>query len=130
VQVTRQGGYAAAEALDGRVVYYAKLDQPGIWQCQLDRGEEMRILNHPESQYWGGWAVTDKGIYYLNPQTPSSAALEFYDLATRQVTQITTLENKLIRWAPALTASRDGQWFCVAQTDRSNSDLMLVDDLD
>ena len=46
VQVTkRNGAEEALESLDGKFVYYASLDAPGIWKVPAGGGEETRVLD-------------------------------------------------------------------------------------
>jgi len=48
VQVTRKGGFAAFESIDGRYLYYAKSrDASGIWRVPVDGGEEIQVLDQP-----------------------------------------------------------------------------------
>ena len=66
-QVTKQGGFAAFESLDGRFIYYAKgLNANGLWRVRVDGGEEAPVLEFPKAGYWGYWALADKGIYFVN----------------------------------------------------------------
>ena len=71
-QVTRNGGFEAFEATDGKNLYYAKRE-PGIWRRSLAGGEESRIL---EQAGWGNWALLEQGICFLNVRSqahPTSA---------------------------------------------------------
>ena len=47
VQVTKHGGVVATESADGRFLYYAKVDVPGIWRMPLQGGEETLVLDQP-----------------------------------------------------------------------------------
>jgi Tol biopolymer transport system component len=61
VQVTKRGGRDSIESADGKFVYYAKLDTPGIWRVPVGGGEETQILD----QGWmGGWDLTSQGICF------------------------------------------------------------------
>ena len=50
VQVTKNGGVYAIESGDRRFLYFAKVDQPGIWKMPLNGGDEERVLDQPK-----GW---------------------------------------------------------------------------
>ena len=92
VQLTRGGGRNPAESTDGRTVYYLKgRNDPGLWQVSAEGGEETRVFEARIDP--GNWAVTARGIYFLTRQPQFSYALEFFDFATRQTTQIATLEG-------------------------------------
>ena len=93
VQVTKQGGFAAFESLDGQSIYYAKgLNVNGLWRVGVGGGEEAPVLEFPKAGYWGYWALTDKGIYFVNT-TARPSALEFFDFATRRVRHLASLEQ-------------------------------------
>ena len=80
-RVTRQGGFAPQESPDGRFIYYAKgLNVPGIWKISEADGEETGVLTQGREGFWGYWAVTENGIYFLNTEAVPSPAIEFLDL--------------------------------------------------
>jgi Tol biopolymer transport system component len=64
VQVTKaKGAREAFESLDGRFVYYAKLDVPGIWKVLVAGGEEARVLDRGGQSVW---ALTGQGICFIS----------------------------------------------------------------
>jgi len=69
------------------------------------------------------WAVLAEGICYRNTE---SRAIEFLDLAARRVTRKATLERGF-RWGAAISVSPDGRWILYPQVDRSEEDIMLVE---
>jgi Tol biopolymer transport system component len=126
VQVTTGDGFEAFESDDGRFVYYAKLNAPGIWKVPVAGGEETRVLDR------GGvsiWALTGQGICFFDFSGSTGSALKFYNLATGK----TMLLREFSRDAPidtsetALTVSPDGRWILYTQFDQPSSNLMLVD---
>ncbi len=127
VQVTKQGGYAAIESPDGRVLYYAKFDSPGLWRMPVDGGEESLVLDQLQPGYWGGWAVVDKGIYFINPEAKPRATIEFFSFATRRITRIALLEREPLQWFSNLAISPDGRWILYSQLDQGGNDIMLVE---
>ena len=93
VQLTRGGGQNPAESPDGRTVYYLKgRNDTGLLQVSAEGGEETRVFEANVDA--GNWAALSPGIYFLTRQLPQTQyALEFFDFATRQTTQITTLDG-------------------------------------
>jgi hypothetical protein len=81
VQITRSGGREAFESADGKFVYYAKSDTPGIWRTLADGGEETRVL---DQVVIGQWALTGQRICFIDATSPAGLAIKHYDLATRQ----------------------------------------------
>ncbi|HJQ23482.1 MAG TPA: protein kinase [Blastocatellia bacterium] len=96
VQVTRQGGFEGSESPDGRFLYYAKRNAPGLWKISTEGGEEVPVLDLHRAGYWRYWALADKGIYFVTAETPSRPVIEFFSFATGQVTQVATLEKPIV----------------------------------
>jgi Tol biopolymer transport system component/DNA-binding winged helix-turn-helix (wHTH) protein len=53
VRVTKNGGVYASESHDGRFIYYAKFNEPGLWRMPLNGGEETHVLDQPKN--WTSW---------------------------------------------------------------------------
>jgi len=124
MQVTKKGGFAALESPDGRFVYYSN---GPIWRVPVNGGEEMPIPGFSEAVPWGQWAVSEPGIYFVRLEASSSRShIEFFSFATRQVTEIATLEKKIVG-GPSLSVSSDGRRILFAQIDRNDSDLVFVE---
>ena len=128
-QVTTQGGFAAFESSDGKYLYYAKFDAAGVWRMPTEGGEESLVVDRPKPREWGYWAVADRGIYFINSESKPLATIEFFSFETNRVTRIATIEKEPINTASNLAISPDGRWLLYTQLDRSDSDIMLVQNL-
>jgi hypothetical protein len=110
-QVTQQGGFATAESFDGQTLYYAKtrFENPEIWQVPVGGGTERRVSPLLRPRTWANWALTEKGILFLNDENDPAVTLEFYDFATSGVHPVSELEKQSF-W---LSASKDGKsaWY-------------------
>ena len=122
MQVTRDGGFAAAESPDGKYIFYARRDEPGLWKMPIEGGEETLVLDRLKTGHWGNWVVLEKGIYFIN--SDSEAAIEFFDFATRRASRVTEIKTPN---NPGLAISPDGRWILYAQVDRTDGDIMLVE---
>jgi eukaryotic-like serine/threonine-protein kinase len=127
VQLTRGSGQNPAESPDGRTVYYLRgQGESGLWQVSTEGGEETQVFEARVSPW--NWAAVGRGIYFLTPQARTQYALEFFDFATRQTTQVATLERpSVMSFISALTVSPDERWVLYAQRDKIDFDLMLVE---
>ena len=81
----------------------------------------------PEAGYWGYWALSDEGVYFVNTSaTPH--VISFLDLGTRHITRIAALARPAVAlYAPGLAVSPDGRKILYVQEDQLNSDLALVE---
>ncbi|HKX32998.1 MAG TPA: hypothetical protein VJ302_35280, partial [Blastocatellia bacterium] len=128
VQVTQNGGFEGFESTDGKYLYYAKgRSIPGIWRVPVGGGEETLVLDHHQAGVWRYWTVTDKGIYFATAEVASRPLLEFFNFATKKVTQIATLNKPLARTLPGLSLSPDGRSILVVQIEQSNLDIIMME---
>src|SRR5262249_7199350 len=91
------------------------------------RGEETQVLDHG---FDGFWAVLDIGISLVRLDPESIPSIEFFSFATRRVTTITRLPQDLRSRAiptPSFAVSPDSRWILLALNDRTESDLVLVE---
>jgi Tol biopolymer transport system component/serine/threonine protein kinase len=129
VQVTRNGGFAAFESPDGRYVYYAKArNVPGLWRVPVEGGQEIEILPDLQAGYWGYFALTPHGVFYVDQPTPASpAVLRLFDTQTGRKTTLFELPKPLQIGTSAFAVSPDGKHVLIAQQDHSSSDIMLAE---
>jgi len=127
-QVTRNGGFFASESPDGKYLYYAKaLDAPGLWRVPLSGGSEEKVLDSPPPGFWGYWAVSANGIYYVDEPAPR-ARIRFRNFRTRRDSVVKVMSNAAWIGSPGMSLSPDGSAIVFVQLDQFTSDLMLVED--
>jgi Tol biopolymer transport system component len=127
IQVTKNGGFAAFESPDGSRLYYAKFDTPGIWTVPVNGGEERPVHHLPPTGNWGYWDIGRRGLYFVNPETKPRPAIELFNLATRRVTRIAELERQPTPWTSGFSVTRDERSILYSQSEKSGSDIMLVE---
>jgi len=128
IQVTRTGGFFASESPDGQYLYYAKaVDAPGLWRVPLSGGSEEKVLDSPPPGFWGYWAVSAKGIYYVDEPAPR-ARIRFRNFRTRRDSVVKVMSNAAWIGSPGMSLSPDGSAIVFVQLDQFTSDLMLVED--
>ncbi|RPI18132.1 MAG: hypothetical protein EHM61_28945 [Acidobacteria bacterium] len=128
-QVTRNGGFAAFESADGQFLYYAKMTDSGIWRMPANGGDEKLVANVVAPGHWGYWALSPKGIYFVNLDSPHNHTIDFFDFATKKTKTIASLTEQFDTEAvdSALAVSRDGRWILYTQLDQAESDIMVVE---
>lgn len=125
VQVTKNGGIFGVESQDGRFLYFAKFEEPGIFRMPINGGDETRILDHPGGDVeWCDWALSRDGIYFVNPGIKDKkASLQFYEFASRRKIPILTLER---RPSAGLSISPDEKSVLFTQEKLFESRIVLV----
>lgn len=77
-----------------------------------------------ESVTFIDWSVFRGGICYLNREAKPGTAIEFYDFATGEISQVAVLEDPPSPFG--LSVSPDGRWI-VYLKDETAADIMLVE---
>ena len=127
VQVTTQGGYEAFESMDGQYLYYTKgRGKAGLWRMPVAGGKEEFVTDHHQAGLWRYWRVNEQGIYFATASAAGSL-LEFYNFATKQISEVTRLERSAERYVPGLAVSPDGRSLLYCRMDHSGSDVMMVE---
>lgn len=117
--MTQNGGYAAFESVDGKLVYYYKGgSRDGVWQVPVEGGEEIQIIESIRG--WAAFSVVDKGIYFISAD---GVKVRFLDFDTGGIQTVAEFEVP----HSVLTVSPDGRTMLYRQTDSAGSDLMLVE---
>ena len=125
VQVTRNGGFAAVESPDGKYLYYTKNRQvSGLWKAPVEGGEESLVLDAVNAM---AFEVTGDGIWFLPPSnffSREGVPLRFLSIAGGTAKTIAATVKPALG---GLSVSPDRRWVLYTQVDRSEFDLMLVE---
>jgi Tol biopolymer transport system component len=129
VRITPHGGIEADESPDGRYLYYAKRDAPGVFRLPMvgpGAGAEERILDIGGE---GRWCLGSHGIYVLDDRSGPAPAIRLYDPDTRRTHEVRELppEWSFVQYGGALTVSPDGHWAVVTRERIVESDITLVE---
>ena len=123
VQITRNGGGAPAESVDGRTIFYVKdggaVDISRLWSVPAEGGEEREVL---PAVFAHNFVVRQRGIYFVpDPQKP---AIWFYRFADQKSSVLATL-----RTAPAfgMDVSKDGRYALVPEYEDPGADIMMIE---
>lgn len=126
IQLTENGGMNPLEADDGQVLYLHGAYVGPIWGVPADGGEPAVVLN--KRVVIAQWTLWRGNLVYINNKAENGPAIEMLDLTTRRTTEVVSLRPQR-GLQPGLSVSPDGQWILYAHTDRTGSDLMLVENL-
>ena len=124
IRMTHTGGFEAQESEDGTRLYYTKPGRPGIWERTIKNGRETHLLQDLIADPWGNWGVWGNHLFVLDHTEDHRFPLIRYDLDTRRVTWSRELDS-----APdnlGFTISPDGQSIVYTRQDRTESDLLLL----
>jgi Tol biopolymer transport system component len=119
-RITDQGGISALESYDGSTLYYTKREFGGLWRRPLSGGQEVRVTDALHLGYWGGFAVSENGIYFLDAEATSRPTICYYDIRTGRSNPVLPLDRMPTPSIPSLTASRDGRTILFGQWEPVN----------
>ena len=130
VQVTREGGGVPFESADGKHIYYVKdfeLQRTSVWKVAVAGGEETQVL---EPVFRWSIAVTEKGLYYIEPPDAGLADLGYavrrFDFDSEETTTVWQLPpGRRASWQ--LTVSPGERELLYTEVGDSSSDLRLVE---
>ncbi|MGD0939871.1 MAG: winged helix-turn-helix domain-containing protein [Terracidiphilus sp.] len=122
--VTRDDGIVAQESPDGKWLYFARGGEDGIWRMPTSGGPEVRILDEPAASFWGYWAVSRSGIYYLSTkhQTPS---INVFNPVTQKISVFSKL-NRLPPLYSGLSLLHDGRDVLISDKHDAGSHISLA----
>ena len=120
VQVTRAGGSAGLESLEGKYIYYTKEpSRVGLFRMSVEGGEEKQVV--PGNMFWKQFSISAKGVYF----STDGKAIQLLDAATGKVSTLTTLRGKDYFYPGSV--SPDGAFLLSEHSDQITADLMLVE---
>jgi Tol biopolymer transport system component len=128
VQITKNGGFEAFEASDGKFFFIKSGMRPGLWSIEPGGDRESLIIESVSHSYW---AVADKGIYFVDfadtsvPNAPKP--IKFFHFDTREITSVAAIQRDVDRPVPGFCVSRDGRQILLAQVDRVDADLVMIE---
>ena len=125
LQVTKEGGFFAAESPDGQYLYYAKhnYEAPEIWRVPVTGGQEAPVYPAIRPLDWGAWTVLDNGILFAESGANGAPTVSFYDFSAQGVKHLAVLDKPPF-W---VTATRDGKSVIFDQPGQEESHVMLLE---
>lgn len=123
--VVAQEGSFAQESRDGKLLYFSKRGfGGGLWSMPVDGGTPKALPREVMPAGRGRWVVTDRGIFFVDRERN----LKLYHIDTDELETVVALEPEAIDVSgPGFSVSPDGMYFLYVRVDRSEADLMLVE---
>jgi Tol biopolymer transport system component/DNA-binding winged helix-turn-helix (wHTH) protein len=133
VPITRSGGIAPRESLDGRYVYYAKPRSDAaykwvdIWKVPVEGGQERPVLKDKllEAPNWVLWE--DVLLYRAWVSEYGHSFINGYHVETQEETRLVTFGPEDIPFGFGLSVSPDGKWILYSKEEPRNSDIILIE---
>jgi len=116
-QITDHGGISGLESYDGSTLYYSKRESGGIFRRSLSGGPEVRVTDALHVGQWGGFAVTENGIYFLDTEAPPRPTIFYFDIRTGRTNPVFPMERMATANVPTLAATRDGRRLLFTELD-------------
>ena len=122
--MTRNGGFAPIESIDGKTLYFSRLRGGGthlLLKMPVDGGAETHL--GIVANTWGDFDVTDRGIYYVSPPEPKPE-LRFLSFAGGAPITLATPEKRTAFGLAAAPGHRD---ILYTQFDTEASELVRIE---
>jgi Tol biopolymer transport system component len=125
-QITRGGGFAPVESLDGRALFYVKgPTEQGLWRTAPGGGPEALVCKGVAD---GFWSIARDGVYFIAQAYREKGPKKIERCDPESGREVTILDlEKGGGLYPGLSISNDGHVLYTTQTTRS--ELMMIDAL-
>ena len=123
VPLTKGGGFAAFESLDGREVYFTRFEKSGLWAVAASGGPERAVLDQPAC--WGYWALGRRGIFFLDSAGPR-LRIAFQRWGAARPDPVADVPSDPACGESGLALSPDERTLLYVGTSRE-SDIVLID---
>jgi Tol biopolymer transport system component len=128
-QITQDGGFLPQESLDGKFLYY--LDRPrssttdtgNLMRIPVGGGAAVRVLEAIPGELW---SVTRKGIFFVT-RDGHGDRINLLRLDDGKVAPVGILPFTISAFGGSMSVSEDGHWLITNQTNRYDTDLMLIE---
>jgi Tol biopolymer transport system component/DNA-binding winged helix-turn-helix (wHTH) protein len=125
VLIAKQSATFPLESPDGKHVYFVR--DKKLWQVKTDGSMEQQVERMPELNFLGDeWFPVASGIYFIAHEG-DRRIISLFDLQTKQVRPIFTLEKPSPGWIGGMPVSAEGKWLLFPQKDERSSELMLIE---
>src|SRR6185437_5760207 len=94
-----------------------------LMRMPVEGGDPTKVLDGVRGMLW---AVTPKGIFFMT-RDGRADSINFFRFEDSKMTPIGRLPFRISRFNGGMTVSDDGRWLITTQTNRNDTDLMLIE---
>ena len=127
IQLTKGGGGAGIESVDGKYFYYHMAESQELWKVPVECGEETVVMRE-KPNFMNHWALGSQGLYFVDAmEAKHKTILKLFRFETGQSSPVAVLDEPSPGSGSRLSLPADGRWLLYDQVDRSESDIMLIE---
>lgn len=137
-QVTRQGGVAGLESMDGKYLYYINYQHANqLWRVPAAGGAEEMVFEgasfwkrYTWRTYGVWWTIGAAGIVFVDRDSsvkPTVWSIKRFDPETRAISTLATIPHSPGAGDPCVTISPDGRSVVYSQIEESTMTIMLLE---
>lgn len=120
-----QSGDISYFKIHNSTIFYTRTNLPGVWKTVADGGEPIKLMDEPSPSASRNWTAAESGIYFARVGSSSPSMLSYYDFESEKITDLAPLDRLSV--FSGLSLSPDRNYLIYARTDKSESDIILVE---
>lgn len=125
-QVTKDGGYAGFESIDGQWLYFNKRNEAGIWRQDLLHGDVKLVTDRLGVDDVSAFALNQKGLYYLDRTQGQYGSIMLLQ-SSGDAKSVYTLKSAIPRFDPVLGINFSGEHLYLVKQNPISADLVKID---
>jgi hypothetical protein len=118
--LVRDNAYGAAESVDGRWLYFGRIDRAGLWRTPIGGGADTLITEQATGEQWPNWGTYARGLFFVGYPDDGDPQLFVVEDGAHAARAMTRLAG--MAWA-GIAVSADGSRVIYAHADRRSSNI-------
>jgi Tol biopolymer transport system component len=123
-QITGRDGFAAAESLDGKSLYFSTTFPGELWRSQPDGSHPVLLSQAVQLVPAMAWTPFDRGVYFSSADNHAHRSA-LYSVIDDKTERIGATKMPIVAHTPSLGASSDGHILLYAEQDQIRSNLKM-----
>ena len=132
LQVTQGEANESLASADGQSLYFTNTNKK-LLHLDLETGKEAPVPGLEEVEIGRYWDLTTNAIYFVSDRDKNllrddrQPVIYRFDLASRKISPITTIEGILPEWLPGLSVTPDERMIAVSYLTTIFGDIQLIE---